>query len=213
MFFWLFVYFYVEQIKHHSIVLHTRSQGRASQSSLCSSCFLPNQCFSICGLRVMVGVKAISEGSVKGFIFQEISTSFWLQQYLRKYWNLFWRCQGAGPSLCSSPPSVCILLSTWISFSPDLWISFWLCWTAELCAETCSGEVVCSLQHWDAWWDSDYYWGFHYILTIFSTIKREIKGNSLKILGWTPRGRLKSTAVSTSVVPFSVPTFNDFFFF
>lgn len=127
MFFWLFVYFYVEQSKHHSIMLQTPSKRRASQSSLCSSCFLPNQWFSICGLWAMVCVKAISEGSVKGFIFQEISTSFWLQQYLGKYWNLFWRCQGAGPSLCSSPPSVCILLSSWISFSPDLWISFWLC--------------------------------------------------------------------------------------
>lgn len=51
---------------------------------------------------------------------------------------------------------------------------------------SCSGGVVCSLQHWGAWWDSDYSSGFHYIFTLCSSIERKIKGNSLKILGWTP---------------------------
>lgn len=147
--------------KASTIPLYNRllSQKRVSWSSpLCSYNFLPNLWFSICGLWVMVGVKPILEGSVKvtknskGNFFSEVSTSYWLRQYTRKYWNLFWRCQGAGPILCSLPPTVCIFPFAFLS--RPLYFILALSVQQEnimLWERCCSAEVVCNIQPSDTW--------------------------------------------------------------
>lgn len=147
--------------KQATIPLYNRllSQKRVSWSSpLCSYNFLPNLWFSICGLWVMVGVKPILEGSVKvtknskGNFFSEVSTSYWLRQYIRKYWNLFWRCQGTGPILCSLPPTVCIFAFAFLS--RPLYFILALSVQQEnimLWERCCSTEVVCNIQPLDTW--------------------------------------------------------------
>lgn len=128
----------------------TELKSEESISVFSFGLLLLNQWFSICGLWVIVGAKAISERSVK--VTEKIRDFFQCSTQatgfvnISEYWNLFQRFQRTEPSMCLLSPSVCILLSISISLSPDsVFHSGSVCPREERCS---MGDVLLQIAAW-----------------------------------------------------------------